>query len=208
MRDSFASGECTKHSSLVQITAALVNNWQKQFLFRIMIKVRDTFNVVYLPLHSDLNSNLHWWPVTCVLYLPLCFPMMACWNSLLLLRRFVFRKVEASDWWWTARDHGKAKSRSLSPSRLPLRAHFHRQRERSLGTRQLLKCIPTECGQRQVLVSFWNFCSHLLFTCYFAWRDPIMREKLISVRLKMADFLFTGQKEISVLTGITLRVVR
>ena len=25
----------------------------------------------------------------------------------LLLRRFVFRKVEASGWWWTARDHGK-----------------------------------------------------------------------------------------------------
>ena len=25
----------------------------------------------------------------------------------LLLRRFVFRKVEASDWWWAARDHGK-----------------------------------------------------------------------------------------------------
>ena len=25
----------------------------------------------------------------------------------LLLRRFVFRNVEASDWWWTARDHGK-----------------------------------------------------------------------------------------------------
>ena len=23
------------------------------------------------------------------------------------LKRFVFRKVEASDWWWTARDHGK-----------------------------------------------------------------------------------------------------
>ena len=35
-----------------------------------------------------------------------------------------------------------------------------------------------------------------------------MKEKLISVRLKMADFLFIGQKEISVLTGITLRVVR
>lgn len=35
-----------------------------------------------------------------------------------------------------------------------------------------------------------------------------MKEKLISVRLKMADFLFTGQKEISVLTGIALRVVR
>ena len=28
-------------------------------------------------------------------------------NPSLLLRRFVFRKVEASDWWWAARDHGK-----------------------------------------------------------------------------------------------------
>ena len=55
------------------------------------------------------------------------------WNSL-LLRRFVFRKVEASDWWWAARDHGKGTDGPLSPSRLPLRA-----RERRLGTRQVLK---------------------------------------------------------------------
>jgi len=40
--------QVTSHSSLVQITAPLVNNWQKQFLFRIVIKVRDTFNIVYL----------------------------------------------------------------------------------------------------------------------------------------------------------------
>ena len=32
----------------------------------------------------------------------------------------------------------QAKSRPLSPSRLPLRAHFHRERERRLGTRQPL----------------------------------------------------------------------
>ena len=53
----------------------------------------------------------------------------------LLHRRFVFRKVEASDWWWAARDHGKdtdCRWSPLSPSRLPLRA-----RERRLGTRQL-----------------------------------------------------------------------
>ena len=41
----------------------------------------------------------------------------------------------ASDWWWTARDHGKSTdcrrstSRPLSPSRLPFRAHFHRERD-------------------------------------------------------------------------------
>ena len=53
-------------------------------------------------------------------------------STRLLLRRFVFRKVEASDWWWTARDHGKVTGgrRPLSPSRLPLRAHFNRERER------------------------------------------------------------------------------
>ena len=53
----------------------------------------------------------------------------------LLHRRFVFRKVEASDWWWAARDHGKdtdCRWSPLSPSRLPLRA-----REGRLGTRQL-----------------------------------------------------------------------
>ena len=32
---------------------------------------------------------------------------------------------------------GEAPFRPLSPSRLPLRAHFHRERERSLGTRQI-----------------------------------------------------------------------
>ena len=41
----------------------------------------------------------------------------------------------ARDWWWTARDHGKgtdgrfSTSRQLSPSRLPLRAHFHQKRD-------------------------------------------------------------------------------
>ena len=32
---------------------------------------------------------------------------------------------------------GETTSRSLSPSRLPLRAHFHRERERRLGARQV-----------------------------------------------------------------------
>ena len=36
-----------------------------------------------------------------------------------------------------ARDHGKSKEgRRSSPSRLPLQAKFHRERERGLGTRQ------------------------------------------------------------------------
>ena len=52
----------------------------------------------------------------------------------LLLRRFVFRKVEAIDWWWAmgrVQTAGDAPSCPMSPSRLPLRA-----RERRLGTRQ------------------------------------------------------------------------
>ena len=45
-----------------------------------------------------------------------------------------FPQVEASDWWWTAaRDHGKGTDRRrgspLSPSRLPLRSHVHRERD-------------------------------------------------------------------------------
>ena len=62
----------------------------------------------------------------------------------LLLRHFVCqrRARNASDWWWSASDHGKStdgrrsQSHPLSPSRLPLRAYFHRERERRLGTRQ------------------------------------------------------------------------
>ena len=41
------------------------------------------------------------------------------------------RARNASDWWWTAGDHGKGTDGGqspLSPSRLPLRAHFHRKR--------------------------------------------------------------------------------
>ena len=53
------------------------------------------------------------------------------YNSL-LLRRFVFRKVEASDWWWTARDHGKCtdgrgEARFLLPAFLC--AHMFIERE-------------------------------------------------------------------------------
>ena len=45
------------------------------------------------------------------------------------------RARNASDWWCTARDREKgtdcrrSTSRPLSPSRLPLRAHFHRERD-------------------------------------------------------------------------------
>ena len=39
---------------------------------------------------------------------------------------------ETSDWWWTARNHGKGtegRRSPLSPSRLHLRAHFHQKRD-------------------------------------------------------------------------------
>ena len=42
---------------------------------------------------------------------------------------------ETSDWWWTARDHGKGRVSPLSPSRLPLR--LFSSKERRLGTRQM-----------------------------------------------------------------------
>ena len=53
-------------------------------------------------------------------------------QSSLLLGRLVFRKVGASDWWWTARDHGKGADGSFPPSF----ARSFSSRERRLGTRQ------------------------------------------------------------------------
>ena len=59
----------------------------------------------------------------------------------LLLRRFVFRNVEASDWWWTARDHGKGTDSRRSDvwpvvSFPPSFARTFSSRERRVGTRQ------------------------------------------------------------------------
>ena len=44
----------------------------------------------------------------------------------LLLSRFVFHKVEASDWWWTARNRGKDTLPLTSLSRLWIRGRSHR----------------------------------------------------------------------------------
>ena len=44
--------------------------------------------------------------------------------------KWYWRARNASDWWWAAGDHGKVHL-ALSPSPLPLRAHFHRERETS-----------------------------------------------------------------------------
>ena len=46
----------------------------------------------------------------------------------LLLRRFVFRMAEAretSDWWWTARDHGKGTERRLGTRQAPGSFELH-----------------------------------------------------------------------------------
>ena len=68
--------------------------------------------------------------------------------TILLLRRFVFRMVEASasDWWWTARDHGKGthgRRSDVSPvvSFPPSFARTFSSRERRLGTWQGFDCI-------------------------------------------------------------------
>ena len=86
----------------------------------------------------SMTFRLCWtWGRLCVVVDSLISAAKVC-DCSILLRRFVFRKVEASDWWWAARDHGKGtdgRRSPLSPSRLPLRA-----RERRLGTRQVWLC--------------------------------------------------------------------
>ena len=67
------------------------------------------------------------------LYLVALLKLQPHYNSL-LLRPFVFRKVEASDWWWTARDLGKGTDgRRLTRRLLPvfLCAHIFIEREAS-----------------------------------------------------------------------------
>ena len=67
------------------------------------------------------------------LYLVALLKLQPHYNSL-LVRPFVFRKVEASDWWWTARDHGKSTDgRPLARRLLPvfLCAHIFIEREAS-----------------------------------------------------------------------------
>ena len=106
-------------------------------------------------------------------------------STCLLLRRFVFRKVEASDWWWTARDHGKGtddRGSPLSPSRLPLRAHFHRERETSgykAATRLRVWFLPLSPLWNRVLKSpfDWGICYSILTLeqgrFYNPWLFPI-----------------------------------
>ena len=67
----------------------------------------------------------------------------------LFLRRFVFRKVEASDWWWTSRDHGKGtdgRRSAVSPvvSFPPSFACTCSWRERRLGARQYQGCLTAK----------------------------------------------------------------
>ena len=92
-------------------------------------------------------------------------------STSLLLRRFVFRKVEASDWWWTARDHWKGTDsrRSLARCLLPafLCAHIFIERETSgyEATTQLrVWFLPLSPLWNRVLKSpfVWGICYSIL----------------------------------------------
>ena len=80
-------------------------------------------------------------------------------NRSLLLRRFVFRKAEANDWWWTARDHGKGTHGFPSSF-----ARAFSSRERRLGTRQ---SQPFECVYLLKLAYIHWLTS--LFFMFFFW---------------------------------------
>ena len=94
-------------------------------------------------------------------------------STSLLLRRFVFRKVEASDWWWTARDHWKGTDsrQSLARCLLPafLCAHIFIDRERETSgykaaTRLRVWFLPLSPLWNRVLKSpfDWGICYSIL----------------------------------------------
>ena len=74
--------------------------------------VREKSRGVYLligwifPSYSMIFRFCWTWGRLCVVVDSLISAAKVC-DCSILLRRFVFRKVEASDWWWAARDHGK-----------------------------------------------------------------------------------------------------
>ena len=95
-------------------------------------------------------------------------------STSLLLRRFVFRKVEASDWWWTARDHGKGtdgRRSAVSPvvSFPPSFARTFSSRERETSgyeaaTRLRVWFLPLSPLWNGVLKSpfVWGICYSIL----------------------------------------------
>ena len=103
-------------------------------------------------------------------------------KSSLLLRRFDFHMAEASakrEWlvmnrkgpWEGYRRAGEATSRPLSPSRLPLRAHFHRKRD--VWVRGRIKSIALKkCKKNAMLLKL--FCYKVFVHC----------------KLKLLNFLF------------------
>ena len=97
----------------------------------------------------------------------------------LLLRRFVFRNVEASDWWWTARDHGKGTDCRRSDvwpvvSFPPSFARTFSSRERRVGTRQY---------QSQVKKLQAYMMRHLREVINISWKGKITNK----VSLEKAD---------------------
>ena len=79
---------------------------------------------------------------------PFAHPGACCYDSL-LLRRFVFLKVEASDCRWTARDHGKGTDGRRPPSF----ARTFSSRERRLGTRQLLRVVAQSLKPAKIFIA-------------------------------------------------------
>ena len=98
----------------------------------------------------------------------------------LLLRRFVFRNVEASDWWWTARDHGKGTDSRRSDvwpvvSFPPSFARTFSSRERRVGTRQ----YQSEVKKLQAYMM-----RHLREVINISWKGKITNK----VSLEKADW--------------------
>ena len=94
-------------------------------------------------------------------------------STSLLLRRFVFRKVEPSDWWWTARDHWKGTDsrQSLARCLLPafICAHIFIESERETSgykaaTRLRVWFLPLSPLWNRVLKSpfDWGICYSIL----------------------------------------------
>ena len=89
--------------------------------------------------HPLARPNLHWNSIILPLSIFICTRTL--FLTSLLLRRFVFRMAEASAKRVTGDEpqgtmgrvqttgEAPARSRPLSPSRLPLRAHFHQNRD-------------------------------------------------------------------------------
>ena len=106
----------------------------------------------------------------------------------LLLRRFVFRKVEASDWWWAARDHGKGtdgrrskakqgEARCLLPAFLCVRERDVWVRGRDTTITDNLPCP----WAKKVVLTFSPDSARLIRALSVAPRCPYQRSLTVKV---------------------------